>query len=93
MRDSGGIPGRKVPNIRDVTLDQAAESVRDRIASNGRNRCVVLIDGDGFIRVRSAYLPFRRSMRPEWIVGTMNYNTPLAAIRNSLGRRIQEMSS
>lgn len=84
------MPGRKVPRVGDLDLDALSENVSRRIAANGRNRCSVLIDDAGYVRVCSDYRKLRQPIPSEWLVGRFTYRTPAFAIRMALANKIQE---
>ena len=75
------VSGRPVPLLADLTLDQAVESVTRRVAAYHRNRCDVLVDADGYLRVMNAYVRRPKVIQPKIKIGSFTRSTPVHAVR------------
>lgn len=78
------VSGRPVPLLADLTLDQAVESVTRRVTGYGRNRCDVLVDADGYLRVMNAYARRPKVIQPRVMIGSFTRSTPVHAVRRAL---------
>lgn len=78
------VSGRPVPLLADLTLDQAVESVMRRVAAYQRNRCDVLVDTDGYLRVMNAYRRRYKVIQPKIRIGSFTRSTPAYAVRRAI---------
>lgn len=78
------VSGRPVPLLADLTLDQAVESVTRRVAAYHRNRCDVLVDTDGYLRVMNAYRRRYKVIQPKIRIGSFTRSTPADAVRRAI---------
>lgn len=82
--NSRRVSGRPVPLLADLTLDQAVESVTRRVAAYHRNRCDVLVDSNGYLRVMNAYVRRPKVIQPRVKIGSFTRSTPADAVRRAL---------
>lgn len=81
-------PGVKVASVIGMNPESATEHVIERIRQHGRNRCNVMIDSEGGLRVLMAYKPTPARFADAVMIGSFTDKTPVSAIRRAFEEKL-----